>query len=115
MKRLWLRGICLWAGYFTGTAAAQEAPALRPLSPRPLAIARSEGTPLGRPAGVTLGRPQPLDDVPAEAAHVIPTSFRAAADASPPALLLARTSEDLSAMPPPAPVSATTPPLPHGL
>jgi len=79
MRRFWLRGLCVWAGYFVGSASAQE-PAWRPSAPRPLAIARTEGVPLSRSSGIGLGRPQPLDDPPAETAPVITTSFRAVAD-----------------------------------
>jgi hypothetical protein len=79
----------VWAGWFVGGASGQEA-AWRPATPRPLAIARTEGVPLGRPAGVSIGRPQPLEAAAVEPGGVIVTSFRAASDSLAPALLPAR-------------------------
>jgi hypothetical protein len=90
MKRFWLSGFCVCAGWFAGAAAGQET-SWPPPSPRPLAIARTEGTPLTRPAGVSIGRPQPLEaprdaDAGPHEPAVIPTAFRASADGPRPVL-----------------------------
>jgi hypothetical protein len=83
MKRLWLSGLCVCAGWFVGTAAGQENP-WRTDSPRPLTIARTEGTPLDAPPRATLGRPLPLDpsvDAASRAGdQVVPTAFRPAVE-----------------------------------
>ena len=82
MKRLWLSGFWVCAGWFVGTAAGQES-AWRTDSPRPLTIARTEGTPLTAPVRATLGRPVPLDPAAEGAAagaggQVVRTAFRPA-------------------------------------
>ncbi|MCC6417939.1 MAG: BBP7 family outer membrane beta-barrel protein [Gemmataceae bacterium] len=98
MKRVWLSGLCVWAGWFVGAARGQEGirafertPAGMECSapggsPRTLPLGATEGQPLSRSPGVALGTPRPLGEVsPASgwrAAHpdggVIPTSFRPA-------------------------------------
>ena len=55
VKRLWLSGLCVWAGWGLGRLAGKQG--WRPAAPQPLPIARTEGTPAGpdpgdpRPAG----------------------------------------------------------------
>jgi hypothetical protein len=109
MKRLWLSGLCVWAGWFVGAASGQEA-CWRPASPRPLAIARTEGAPLGAPAGVTLGLPQPLtrSGDAADGGGVVPTSFRPAAAPDTGAVVRGKFLED--AAPPAAEAAAKKPP-----
>ncbi len=92
MKRFWLSGLCVCAGWFAGAASGQEA-SWGPPSPRPLAIARTEGAPLGGPAGVSIRRPQPLEAPPDGEPAVIPTAFRPSADGPRP-LLRAKLFED---------------------
>jgi hypothetical protein len=91
----------MWAGWFVGTAAGQQAN-WRPVSPRPLAIARSEGALLNGPGGVSIGRPQPLEP-PREADSgppepgVIPTAFRTSGDGPRPVLRAKLLDDDTSA------------------